>query len=120
MSLSKAEEQIMEVIWHKNPTPFKEIMSVIPEPKPANTTLATLLKRIQEKGFIDFHLKGNLREYYPLVKKEDYFKNHVDDLINNFFAGNPLQFASFFTQNSNLSQKQLEELKSIIEQKIEK
>ncbi len=118
MSLSKTEEQVMEIIWEKHPIFFKELLQEYPEPKPASTTLATLLKRMQEKGFVGYHLRGNSREYFPTVKKEAYFKEHVNGLIDNFFAGSPMQFASFFTKSSGLSTEQLEQLKNIVEQEI--
>jgi len=120
MSLSKTEEQLMELIWEKHPLYFKDLLEAIPEPKPAATTVATLLKRMQEKGFVGYTLRGNSREYYPLVKKENYFKEHVNGLIDNFFSGNPVQFASFFTKSSGLTARQLEELKAIVEQEIQK
>ncbi len=120
MSLSKTEEQLMELIWEKHPLYFKDLLESIPEPKPAATTVATLLKRMQEKGFVGYILRGNSREYYPLVKKEKYFKEHVNGLIHNFFSGNPVQFASFFAKSSGLTAEQLEELKAIVEQEIQK
>lgn len=120
MSLSKAEEQLMEYIWTNEKMFMKEIIEVYPEPKPATTTIATLLKRMQEKGFVGYQLFGNSRQYYPMVKKEDYFSNHVGDLIKGFFGNSALQFASFFTKTSNLSTEELEDLKKIVEQEIKK
>lgn len=118
--LSKSEEQLMEIIWERKTAFMKEIIESYPDPKPANTTIATLLKRIREKKFIDFKLFGNSRQYFPLVKKEDYFSQHVNGLIRSFFGNSALKFASFFTKETNLSKKELEQLKSIIDQEIEK
>lgn len=119
MSLSKAEEQLMEIIWANSPLYFKDLLELLPEPKPANTTVATLLKRMLDKKYIAYRLRGNSREYYPLIPKDEYFKNHVNDLITNFFSGSPLQFASFFTKTTELSKDQLSILKCIVEQEIE-
>lgn len=120
MSLSKAEEQLMEYIWTNEKMFMKDIIDSYPEPKPAATTIATLLKRMQDKGFVGYNLFGNSREYYAIVKKDDYFSDHVSDLIKDFFGNSALQFASFFTRASNLSANELEDLKKIVEQEIKK
>ena len=120
MKLSKAEEQLMEIIWKYEKVFMKEIIDNYPEPKPAGTTIATLLKRMQNKGVVAYNLFGNSRQYYPLVKKDDYFTKHFREIVKDFFGNSALQFASFFTTTSNLSAKELEELKKIVEQEIER
>ena len=120
MKLSKAEEQLMEVIWQHGRVFMKEIVDSYPEPRPATTTIATLLKRMQDKGFVGFELYGNSRQYYPLVKKDDYFSKHVNEIIKDFFGNSALQFASFFTQSSDLTREELEDLKKIVDQEIKK
>ena len=120
MKLSKTEEQLMEVIWQHGRVFMKEIIDSYPDPKPATTTIATLLKRMQDKGFVGFELYGNSRQYYPLVKKEDYFSKHVNEIIKDFFGNSALQFASFFTQSSDLTKEELEDLKKIVDQEIKK
>jgi BlaI family transcriptional regulator, penicillinase repressor len=120
MQLSKTEEQLMEYIWKQEKAYLKDIVDSFPDPKPAATTIATLLKRMQDKGFVGYDTHGNSRQYYPLVKKEDYFSRHVKGIIKNFFGNSALQFASFFTANSNLTASQLEELKKIIDKEIKR
>lgn len=120
MSLSKSEEQLMEIIWQQEKVFLKEIIDSHPDPKPASTTVATLLKRMQDKGFIGYTLFGNSRQYYPLIKKEAYFSKHVNGIIKDFFGNSPLQFASFFAKTSNLSAEELEDLKKIVDQEIKK
>jgi BlaI family penicillinase repressor len=97
---------------------MKDIMEAYDEPIPANSTVLTLLKRMQDKGFVGYELFGNSRQYYPLVDKEDYFGKHVNNLIKDFFNDSPLQFASFFTKSSNLSKEELLELKKIIDDAV--
>jgi len=110
----------MEIIW-KCETPFlKDIMEHYPNPKPAVTTVATLLKRVQDKGAVAYRLFGNSRQYYPLIGKEDYFSRHVNDIVKNFFGNSALQFASFFATTGNLSANELEDLKKIVEQEIKR
>ena len=118
MQLSKTEEQIMELIWSKEKVFLKDLIDCYPDPKPATTTIATLLKRMQDKGFVGYKLFGNSRQYYPLIKKTDYFSKKVNGIIKNFFGDSALQFASFFTTTSNLTKAELEALKKIIDQEI--
>lgn len=120
MSLSKSEEQLMEIIWQQEKVFLKEIVDSHPDPKPASTTVATLLKRMQDKGFIGYTLFGNSRQYYPLIKKEEYFSKHINGIIKDFFGNSALQFASFFAKTSNLSAEELEDLKKIVDQEIKK
>jgi predicted transcriptional regulator len=120
MKLSKTEEQLMELLWQQGQLFLKDIIETYPEPKPAVTTIATLLKRMQDKGFVGYELFGNSRQYYPLVKKADYFSKHVKGIIKNYFGDSTLQFASFFTTTSNLTAAELEDLKKIIDQEIKK
>jgi BlaI family penicillinase repressor len=120
MTLSKAEEQLMELIWKQEKVFMKDLIDLHPDPKPATTTIATLLKRMQDKGFVGYTLFGNSREYYPLIQKTDYFSKHVNGMIKNYFDNSPMQFASFFTTATNLSAGELEELKKIVEQEINK
>lgn len=118
MKLTSTEEQLMELIWEQGEIFLKDIIDTYPEPKPAATTIATLLKRMQNKGFVAYKLMGNSRQYYPLVKKSDYFSKHVKSLINNFFGSSAMQFASFFTTETNLTEKELEDLKKIIDNEL--
>ncbi|MBN7816274.1 BlaI/MecI/CopY family transcriptional regulator [Algoriphagus pacificus] len=118
MNLSKAEEQLMNLIWEKDRVFMKDILEAYPDPKPAHTTIATLLKRLQEKEAINFELFGNSRAYFPLVSKNDYFAKKVNSMIKNFFNDSPTQFASFFTKEADLDMKELEEIKRIIEEQL--
>lgn len=120
MQLSKSEEELMNILWKQKKAFMKDLLDVYPEPKPATTTVATLLKRMTDKGFIDYKSFGRSREYFPLVKKKDYFSKHVNGLIKNFFNDSASQFASFFTQETNLSKTELEDLKKLIDSEIKK
>ncbi len=120
MNLSKTEEQLMEIIWQQDKAFLKDLINNYPEPKPAATTIATLLKRMQDKGFVAYTLFGNSRQYYPLVKKSEYFSKHVNGLIKNFFDNSALQFASFFTTTTNLTTAELEDLKKIVDHEIKR
>lgn len=118
MALSKTEEQLMQYLWKLEKAFMKDLLEIYPEPKPATTTIATLLKRMIDKGFVAYKLYGNAREYYPLVKKKDYFSKHVNGLIKTFFNDSASQFASFFTEETNLTKEELEDLKKLIDKQI--
>lgn len=120
MKLSPTEENLMQYLWDAEKAFMKDLLEAYPDPKPAATTIATLLKRMIEKGFVGYKEYGNSREYYPLITKTDYFANHVNGLIKNFFNNSASQFASFFTTETNLSGHELDELKQIIEREIQK
>jgi len=118
MELTNAEEQVMKYVWRLERAYMKNIIDSFPEPKPAPTTVATLLKRMIDKGFIGFNQHGSNREYYPLVKKSDYFSKSLKTMIKDFFNNSTAQFASFFTNETNLSLKELEELRQIVDKQI--
>lgn len=118
IKLTNSEKNLMEILWEKEKAFMKEILESYPEPKPAATTVATLLKRMQNKNLIGFKVYGNSREYYPKVAKTEYFKEEMTSMIDRFFNSSVTQFASFFTSNSKLTQKQLKELRDIIDKEI--
>ena len=120
MKLSKSEEELMNHLWKLEKGILKDLINAYQDPKPAITTIATLLKRMQVKEFIDYIQVGRTREYFPLINKKDYFSKHVNGLIKSFFNDSASQFASFFTKETNLSKSELENLKTLIESEIKK
>jgi BlaI family transcriptional regulator, penicillinase repressor len=120
LQLTAAEEKIMKLLWKLEKAYMKNIMDLFEDPKPAATTVATLLKRMTDKGFVGYNQHGSNREYFPLVKKTEYFAKHINTVIKDFFNNSTSQFASFFTNETNLSIDELEELKQIIDKKIQK
>ena len=118
IKLTNSEKTLMDILWEKEKAFMKDILETYPEPKPAATTVATLLKRMQNKDLVGFTLYGNSREYFPKVAKGEYFKEEMTSMIDRFFNSSVTQFASFFTSNSKLTQKQLKELRDIIDKEI--
>ena len=119
MKLTNAEEQVMRFVWKLERGYMKNVRDEFDEPKPATTTIATLIKRLIDKGFVGYNQHGSNREYFPIVKKSEYFSKQVNSMIKNFFNNSTAQFASFFTNETDLSVKELEDLKKVIEDKIE-
>lgn len=120
IKLSKKEEEVMEVIWSGKHVFAKDIIDSYDDPKPANTTISTLLKRMYDKGYIDYEQMGNSRRYFALVKKDDYFTKEVKGMISNFFNNSTSQFASFFAKSNNISVEELEKLRAIIDNEIDR
>ncbi len=120
MKLSRTEEQLMRHLWQLEKAFMKDLILQYDDPKPAATTIATLLKRMKDKGFIGYNVQGKSREYFPLIAKSDYFAKHFRGLIQNFFGDSAAAFASFFTKATDLTADELEALRQVIDQEIEK
>jgi BlaI family penicillinase repressor len=118
MHLTNAEEQIMKLLWRLDKAFIRDLLNEFPDPKPATTTVLTLIKRMIDKGFVSYKLYGNSREYYPLIKKTDYFSDHINVLIKDFFNNSTAQFASFFTNETDMNQEELKELRDLVDKKI--
>lgn len=118
MKLTPTEEELMNHLWKLKRAFMKDLLECYPDPKPATTTVSTLLTRMQEKNFVGYESTGKSREYFPMVSKENYFSKHLNTLIKNFFNDSPAQFASFFTKKADLTQEELEALKQIIDDQL--
>ena len=118
MYLTNAEEQVMKLLWRLDKAFIRDLLNEFPDPKPASTTILTLLKRMIDKGFVSYKQYGNSREYYPLIRKTDYFSDHINVLIKDFFNNSTAQFASFFTNETDMSPQELQELRDIVDKKI--
>jgi BlaI family penicillinase repressor len=117
--LTKAEEQIMQILWGLGKGFLKDIAEGFPQPRPAYTTVSTVIRVLVRKNFIGFKTYGKTNEYYPLLSKTDYFKSKLKPIITNYFNGSKRDLASFFA-NSQLNLSELEEVKLLIEEKIKK
>jgi len=118
MELSKSEEQLMQILWKKEKAFMKDLVGAYPDPKPALTTVATLLKRMQDKNFVGYDQEGRSREYFPKITKKSYFSKQMNGMIKSFFNDSASQFASFFTEESNLSESELRDLRKLIDEKL--
>ena len=120
MQLTTTEEQLMHHLWKLENAFLKDLIELYPDPKPATTTVATLLKRMTDKQFVGYNVQGNTRIYFPLVSKNEYFSKYMNGLIKNFFDNSASQFASFFTTATNLTEKELKDLRSLVENELKK
>lgn len=108
--LTKAEEQIMQVLWLLDKAFVKDIVSQFPEPKPAYNTVSTIIRILQEKGFVDHESFGKSHRYFPLIDKETYTRKFLHNFIGNYFDNSFARMVSFFAQKDNIDIKELEEI----------
>jgi BlaI family penicillinase repressor len=116
--LTHAEEQIMQVLWELKKGYVNDIVSQLPEPKPAYNTVSTIVRILEQKGFIAHKAYGRTHEYYPLINKEDYSREYLDNFTQNYFSNSYKALASFFANTENLSIRELEEIKVLVEEQI--
>jgi len=117
--LTKAEEQVMQYVWKLDKAFLKDIVDQFPEPKPAYTTISTVVRVLVRKEFLTFNAYGKIREYYATISKEKYFKRHIKAMVGNFFSGSSDNLALFFAEKEEMNLSELEKMKQLIEQKIE-
>ena len=118
--LTKAEEQLMHILWQLEKAYLKDIVDQYVEPKPAYTTISTVVNVLVKKGFIGFETHGKSRQYRPLISKQDYSQQSINGLMNNFFDNSIKKFASFFTSQEELSVEELQEIRNMIDEQITK
>ena len=112
--LTKLEEEIMQVIWQIEKGFANDIMAAVPEPKPAYNTVLTIVRILERKGFVGYHVYGKAHQYYPLVSKEEYSKQLLTGVVKNYFNNSFRSLVSAFADGKNLTLKDLEELKNMI------
>jgi BlaI family penicillinase repressor len=112
--LTKAEEQIMQILWQLNEAIVKDILEKIPEPKPAYNTVSTVVRVLEGKGFIDHKAYGNSHVYFPLISEDAYKKFTFDKLMNNYIENSYKSLVSFIADDKNLGIKELDELTELI------
>jgi BlaI family transcriptional regulator, penicillinase repressor len=108
--LTKAEEEIMQVLWALDSAFVKDIITQLPEPKPAYNTVSTIVRILQEKGFVGHEIHGKSHKYHPLITKEAYTKSFMKGFVKRYFSGSYRQMVSFFTKEDKLSLHELEQL----------
>lgn len=109
--LTTKEEEIMGFYWEKGPLFVKEILAFYEEPKPHFNTLSTIVRGLEEKGFLTHHAFGNTYQYYPVISEEDFRKGTLRNVISKYFDNSYLSAVSSLVKEENIS---LEELKQLI------
>ncbi len=116
--LTKAEDQIMQILWKLEKGFVKDIMDHLPEPKPAYNTVSTIVRILEKKGFVGYKAYGKTHEYYPLIAKEMYTRFYLNNMVKGYFNGSFQNLVSFFAKENDLAvgdidrlMKELENLK---------
>ncbi len=108
--LTKSEEQIMQILWEKKKAFVKDIIKMMPEPKPAYNTVSTIVRILETKNFISHQAYGKSHEYFPIVDKSKYTKFYLNTLIKSYFNGSFQNLVSFFANETHLDEGSLDEI----------
>jgi len=115
--LTKAEEEIMQLLWRLEEANVATLIEEMDEPKPAYNTVSTIVRILESKNFVGFRKQGRGHIYFPLVKKDSYSRFSISKLLNNYFDGSAKSMLSFFMKKNDLSVKELEEILTEINKK---
>ena len=113
--LTRKEEEAMKILWKARKGFIKELIELLPEPRPLYTTFSTVIRALEEKGYVSHKAYGKNHEYFPLVKKEEYRKLFMKDVVTDYFGSSYKNVVSFFVDEKKLSAKDLKKLIEIIE-----
>ena len=113
--LTKAEEQVMQLLWQLEEAIVKDIIALMPDPKPAYNTVSTVVRVLEGKGFIDHKAYGNSHVYFPLISEAQYKKFTFDKMMSNFFSNSYESLVSFIADEKKLGVKELDELTKLID-----
>jgi len=108
--LTKAEDQVMQILWDLKSGFVKDIIEQMPEPKPAYNTISTIVRILETKGFVDHKAYGKTHEYFPLISKDKYTKFYLNNLLKGYFDGSFQNLVSFFAKENKLDSKAIEKL----------
>ena len=108
--LTKAEDQVMQILWKLERGVVKDIMEGMPDPKPAYNTVSTIVRILETKGFVDHKAYGKTHEYFPTITKEKYTKFYLNNMLKGYFDGSFQNLVSFFAKENKLDAKDLEKL----------
>ncbi len=112
--LTKAEEQVMQLLWQLEEAIVKDIIALMPDPKPAYNTVSTVVRVLEGKGFIDHKAYGNSHVYFPLISEAQYKKFTFDKMMSNYFSNSYESLVSFIADEKKLGVKELDELTQLI------
>lgn len=118
--LTRAEEQVMQVLWKIKRGFVKEILEHFDEPRPAYNTISTIVRILQEKGFVSHKAYGRTHEYFPVVSKDEYSKSHLKTFVRDYFSNSFEKMVSFFARDKGITVKEMEEIMKIMEEEMKK
>jgi|SRR5690554_1044521 len=116
--LTRAEEQVMQILWGIEKGFVKDVLEKMSEPKPAYNTVSTIIRILERKGFVKHEAFGKSHKYYPVVSKDQYRSFTIKNLLSGYFGGSFTRLASFFAKEENLDAKELEKLMDEVKQDV--
>ncbi len=116
--LTRAEEQVMQILWRLGEGFVYDLLNYFPEPKPAYNTVSTIIRILERKGFVSHKAVGKSHLYYPLVSKPEYARYSMKQLLQGYFSNSYKQLVSFFSNDHELSLKEMEDIRKLMEQQI--
>ena len=108
--LTRAELEIMQILWNRGPSLVHDVLAEIPEPKPAYNTVSTVIRVLEKKGFVDHKAYGKTYEYFALVDRDTYTQGFMSSVLNNFFGGSASRMVSFLSSNKSISIEETDEI----------
>lgn len=117
--LTKAEEQIMHILWELGEGVVNDVIEQIPEPKPAYNTVSTIIRIMEKKGFVDHKAYGKTHVYFPLTSKKEYTRSYMKNFMGSYFGNSFREMVSFFAKEDKMSVSEIEELMQDIKKDIE-
>jgi BlaI family transcriptional regulator, penicillinase repressor len=118
--LTKAEDQVMQILWKLGKAFVKDVVEQFENPKPAYNTVSTIIRILEKKGFVTYKAYGNTYEYFPLISKNEYSGIYLKNFVKNYFGNSYKSLVSFFASDDTISIKELEEMKKLVDLEIEK
>ncbi|MFD2872394.1 BlaI/MecI/CopY family transcriptional regulator [Mucilaginibacter ximonensis] len=113
--LTRAEEQLMQILWQLKKGFVKDVMEHLPEPKPAYNTVSTIIRILEAKGFVAYTAHGKSHEYYPIISKEQYQSFATDKLMSGYFDNSVKHMFSYFVKKEKINLKEADEIMKLIE-----
>lgn len=114
IELTRAEEEVMLLLWQREKAFVKDLLEDFADPKPAYNTVSTILRILEEKGVVSHNAYGRAHEYFPIVSREDYKSGRMKELVRNYFGNSLQEMVSFFTRKEKLSLKEIDELMELL------
>ena len=112
--LTRAELEIMQILWDRGSGFVNDILEALPEPKPAYNTVSTVVRILEKKGFVDHKAYGKSHEYYPIVDRDSYTQGFMSSVLNNFFGGSASRMVSFLSSNRSISMEEADEVMKLL------
>jgi len=114
MSLTRVEEQIMQLLWEKKRAFVRELVEMMPEPKPAQTTVSTVVRKLEKNGFVGHRKFGKTHQYFPLVSQSEYLSNSLRKMSSTYFQNSYANIVNFFAAEGKLRRKDLDEIEQLL------